>query len=89
MTSSSYTLFTQLFPAIPCLSFSLEPKEISHVNRTEHIPVIYDSVTVVGLSVKHQVFHPGKICFLTGLIEQHHQHNPFDILKSDFITVKR
>ena len=33
--------------------------------------------------IKHEVFHAGVGGFLPRLTEQHHQHNPFDLLDID------
>ena len=39
-------------------------------------------MAVVLLGIEHQIFHPGEIRFLTGLVEQHHEDDPFQATES-------
>jgi len=70
-----------------CEKFAVRFRDLLGLTAWSVPPLLL--MAVVLLRVKHQVFHPGVIGFLAGLVKQHHENHPLDVLQHDFITFKR
>ena len=42
-----------------------------------------------GVVAENLVFHPGERRLGTGLVEQHHQHDPLEVVEIDFLLIER
>ena len=53
------------------------PASTAGIDEVAENYVLNTLMKVTGNLVKHQIFHPSVGFFLAGLVEQHHQDDPF------------